>query len=89
MNPLISVSINVSKVTKSKLYEGKQGKYLNITLIPKKTDFGDYMVVEQTTKEERARGERGQIIGNAKLIEPKSSRPAAAEATDDSSSVPF
>lgn len=90
MNPIINVSINVSKVDKSKLYEGKQGKYLNLTLIPSKSEYGDYMVVQSVSKEDRAAGIKGAILGNGKLVEPKSSRPTPTpENQVDNSDIPF
>lgn len=91
MNPIINVSINVSKVDKSKLYEGKQGKYLNLTLIPSKSEYGDYMVVQSVSKEDRAAGIKGAILGNGKLVEPKASRPVRPEPTPENQSdeIPF
>ena len=69
----ISARINVSKINKEKLFDGKTGKLLDIILIPTENNqYGnDYMVVESATQEERARGERGTILGNAKILRPK------------------
>jgi hypothetical protein len=67
MNDIISIKIDVTKVTKSKLYVGQKGTYLNCSLIPTpKSEYGDYMIVEDTTREEREGGEKGVILGNGK-----------------------
>jgi len=65
---IINCKINVSKITKDRLFKGKSGVYLDCTLIPSTNDkFGnDYMIVEAVTKTEREAGVRGAIIGNAK-----------------------
>ena len=67
---MIKISINTSKIDKSLLYEGKQGKYLNIVLIDNKGGEDKYgnkgFVVQDVSKEEREKGNRGPIIGNWK-----------------------
>ena len=65
---MISVTINVSKINKEYLYEGKQGKYLNIVLFPTENDqYGnDWIVKQSLTKEQRAAGVKAPIIGNGK-----------------------
>jgi len=67
---MISVSINVSKIDKDHLYEGKQGKYLNLVLWETPDDkYGnDYRVVQGVSKEARAAGTKGAILGNAKIV---------------------
>jgi hypothetical protein len=69
MKELIKGSIDVLKINKDKLYTGKKGKYLNIVLIPTpNSEYGDWMIVEETTEEERKAGEKGTILGNAKVL---------------------
>ena len=67
---MISVTINVSKINKEYLYEGKQGKYLNIVLFPTENDqYGnDWKAVQGLTKEQRKAGLKGAILGNGKNI---------------------
>lgn len=67
---MISVTINVSKINKEYLYEGKQGKYLNIVLFPTENDqYGnDWKAVQGLTKEQRAAGLKGPILGNGKNV---------------------
>ena len=88
---MISISINVVKIDKTKLVDGKNGaKYLNAILIETPNDkYGnDYLVAESVSKADRDAGKLGAIIGNAKIIgKGKPNRPAGNEADD--SGVPF
>lgn len=69
MKELIKGSIDVTKVNKEKLYKGKKGTYLNVVLIPTpNSDYGDWMIVEESSEEERKAGEKGTILGNAKVL---------------------
>jgi hypothetical protein len=69
---MITLKIDVMKITKERLYKGEKGTYLNCTLIETpNSEYGDYMIVEETTKEERERGVKGNILGNAKIVKPK------------------
>lgn len=66
---MISLSINVSLIDKNRLFGGKKGKYLDAVLIETpNSEYGDYMVVESISKEERLEGKKGTILGNAKII---------------------
>lgn len=66
---MISAKINVSKIDKTKLFKGEKGTYLDIALIETEGDqYGnDYMIVQDVGKEARERGEKGAILGNAKI----------------------
>ena len=92
---MISVKINVTKVDKSKLFQGKNGsKWLDILLIESRNDkYGnDYMVVEGVSREDRERGVRGAILGNAKVIGKQAPKPSAsshAPAEGGGDDVPF
>ena len=90
---MIKASINVVKIDKTKLIDGKNGaKYLNVVLIETPNDkYGnDYLIAENVTKEERLAGKRGAILGNAKIMgdrgKPAHEKPAPREDEDD---VPF
>jgi len=67
---MIRCNINVSKVDKQYLYEGKTGKFLEVTLLESKNGPDKYgndgFVVQGVSKEARDRGERGPIIGSWK-----------------------
>ena len=69
MSSIITARIDVQKIDKSRLYAGTKGTYLDIVLIPTpENEYGDYMVVESVTKEERDAGTKGAILGNAKVM---------------------
>lgn len=69
---MITIKINVQAINKSKLYKGEKGTYLNAVLIETpQSQYGDYMIVEETSKEERESGQKGAILGNAKIMKRK------------------
>lgn len=87
----IAAKIDVTKIDKEKLFPGKNGaKYLDLILIPSTNSrYGDdFMVVQSVSKEERARGIKGAILGNAKFLGggAPATAPAAQQEQDD---VPF
>lgn len=95
---MITAKIDCAKIDKSALFEGKNGaKYLDIILkeTPDSKFGNDYMVVQSISKERRDAGERGPILGNAKIWGDKpagvgktaTKKPAPKD--DDSDSVPF
>ena len=67
---MISVSINVSKIDKAHLYEGKNGKILNLVLWETPdSEYGyAYRVNQGVSKEARLAGVKGPILGNAKVF---------------------
>ena len=66
---MISISIDVKKIEKQRLFDGKKGTYLDMVLIPTpNSEYGDYMVVQSVSKEEREQGVKGPILGNGKDI---------------------
>jgi len=71
MASIIKTSINLSEIPKDKIYVGKKGKYLpiTITLNDEVDQFGNQgpVVVEQT-KEERESKEAKTYLGNARVI---------------------
>jgi hypothetical protein len=93
---MITLKIDVTKIDKSRLYKGQKGTYLNCTMIDTPTsEYGDYMIVEETTKEEREAGKKGTILGNGKIIKPKTELAVKAEvifatpAAEQESDLPF
>jgi len=92
MASIIKTSINLSEIPKDKIYVGKKGKYLpiTITLNDEVDQFGNQgpVVVEQT-KEERESKEAKTYLGNARVVwtngtnvepAPKDAQPAAQPA---------
>jgi|SRR3990167_2107099 len=68
----ISVKLDVTKIDKDKLYQGKNGKYLDLTLFldtEETSEYGDNGTVTQSaSKEDREAGRKPPIIGNAKVF---------------------
>ena len=71
MASIIKTSINLSEIPKDKIYVGKKGKYLpiTITLNDDVDQFGNQgpVVVEQT-KEEREAKQAKTYLGNVKVV---------------------
>ena len=75
---IILAKINVTKIDKSKLFKGEKGTYLDIVLVetPDSKYADDYMVVQSVSKEEREKGVKGAILGNAMIVGQKPAAPA-------------
>lgn len=69
----IKLKINVKRILKEHLYEGKNGMYLDLVAWPNKNGPDQYgnthMVCQELSREARDKGERGPIIGNLTLPE--------------------
>ena len=102
MASIIKTSINLNNIPKDRIFEGKKGKYLpiTITLNDEVDQFGNQgpVVVEQTKEERDAKAEK-TYLGNVKVVwtngqnvdtVPKdgNSAPAPAPATADDD-LPF
>ena len=85
MSSIITARIDVQKIDKNRLYKGEKGTYLDVVLIPTPdNEYGDYMVVESVTKEERESGTKGAILGNAKVMGSRSeSKPEPKQDADE------
>jgi len=71
MASIIATSIDLTKIPKDKIIEGKKGKYLPITItLNDETDqFGNQgPVVVQQTKEERDAKVEKTYLGNVKVV---------------------
>jgi|DEB0MinimDraft_6_1074348.scaffolds.fasta_scaffold179910_2 hypothetical protein len=71
MAKIANVSINLDKITKSKLIKGKKGTYLNfnIAVNDEKDQFGnDCSLWENQSKEERDSKTDRNFFGNGKVI---------------------
>ena len=70
---MISLKLDVTKIDKTRLFVGKKGTYLDAVLIETpNSEYGDYMIVEDVSFEERQAGKKGTILGNAKILVKKS-----------------
>ena len=71
MASIIKTSINLNEIPKDKIYVGKKGKYLpiTITLNDELDQFGNQgpVVVEQTKEERDAKAEK-TYLGNVKVV---------------------
>ena len=94
----ITLKIDVTKIDKTRLYKGKSGVYLDCVLFERREvgKYGDtHMILQSLSKEDRAKGIKGPIIGSATFPEklrtqpeeaPMPEAPAGQVAEDD---VPF
>jgi len=69
----VSVKLDVTKIDKARLFEGKNGaKYLDCTTfidLDNQGQFGDNgMITQDVSKEEREQGVKGAILGNVKVF---------------------
>jgi hypothetical protein len=63
----ISCNVNVDKIDKKRLFEGKKGRYLDLVLFETPdSDYGEWMVKQRGDK-----GEKMPILGNGKYFKPK------------------
>ena len=101
----ISINIDVTKIDKARIVEGKKGKYIDVTAfidLDEQDEYGNNgMVTQNVTKEEREAKVLGPILGNAKVFyrdegqqqaKPRQAPAKQAPAYDDdfdSSTIPF
>jgi hypothetical protein len=95
MSKLYLGKINLSKIDKSKIFEGKTGKWVDVTiwLNDKPDNYGNDMSIEQSSE----KGKDKIFLGNAKSYEKKgpvdsakvSENMGRTTAPDDSEGLPF
>ena len=77
----IAIKIDVKKIDKAHLYTGEKGTYLD-AIIWMKDEVDQYgnigMITQSVSKEQRAAGVKGEILGNVKYM---TGTAAAAAAT--------
>jgi hypothetical protein len=97
MQEPLKISIDVTKIDKTAIYEGKKGKYLSLVVWPNKSgedEYGNVATVKQDLGAER-KGEQTPIIGNAKPLRKRQDAPAPKPQQslkagyDDADEVPF
>ena len=68
----ISISIDVTKIEKARLYEGKKGTYLDLITFVELDEKDQYdqngFISQAVTKDERDAGVKGPILGNCKVF---------------------
>jgi len=94
MKTTITLKIDVTKIEKARLFKGEKGTYLDAVLFYD-TDADQYgqngMIVQSVTQDERQKGVKGPILGNAKMIgQPQNIAPqAAGSSSDPTDDLPF
>ena len=87
MASIISANIDLTKIDKAKIYEGKKGKYYPITIVlnDELGQYGDsgYIQTEQN-KEERDAKLPKSYLGNVKVVWSNGSNVSAAPREGDS-----
>jgi len=68
----ISIKVDVTKIDKSRIFEGQKGKYLDLTTFidtEKEDNYGNHGFISQSvTKQEKDDGVKTQILGNCKIF---------------------
>ena len=102
MKKLVKLKIAVNKIEKERLYRG-QNTYLDAEVWldeDQEDQYGNHgMITQEVSREERDRGVKGAILGNAKVVwrEDRQSKPsqgptpqATPQATkDEDDDIPF
>lgn len=68
---LLNLSVNVDKITPTRLYKGKKGRYLNLTvkLSEEPDEYGNHANIwESQTEEERKSKVDRNFLGSGKTI---------------------
>lgn len=66
---MIAIKIDVTKISKERLFKGTKGTYLNAVLIDTPDGkYGDFMICEEQSKEEREAKAQRVILGNGKYV---------------------
>jgi len=96
----VSLKIDVSKIDKTRLFEGAKGTYLDATVfidINNEDQYGNNgFIAQSVSKEEREQGAKGAILGNVKVFYKDNSESQqggnfsdAPKQPDDGFDVPF
>lgn len=79
----ITLRIDVTKIDKTHLFKGKSGTYLNVVIWPNKDGTDQFenthYAVQELSREAREAGEKGKIIGNAKVPPPENAPSKSAQ----------
>jgi hypothetical protein len=99
----VAIRIDVSKIDKARLFKGQKGIYLDATAFIDLDQLDEYgnsgMITQDVSKDERAQGVKGNILGNSKVFFKDGGQPQSgahqpqsqpqAQPADDFSDVPF
>lgn len=94
----LKIKIDVTKIDKGRIFEGKKGKYLDLTTFINTGEEDQYgnngFISQSVSKEEKEQGVKTPILGNCKLFyfsddqEQQSPKQQRQEPVDDDS-IPF
>lgn len=66
---MITVKVDMDKVDPKRFFKGAKGTYLDLVLIETPNgQYGDFMVKQSVTKEERLARVQMPFLGNAKIM---------------------
>jgi hypothetical protein len=102
----VSLKINVSMIERDRMFKGAKGTYLDATVFIDLADLDQYgnsgMITQDVSKDEKAQGVKGPILGNCKVFwseggqapqapqqAPAPRAPAPAPVDDFSEDIPF
>ena len=92
MARIISASINLSKIDKTKIIKGKNGQYYNVSIIvnDEANEYGqDVAIVQEQTKEEREAKASKVYLGNGKTVWTNNAQPSANNESAGGDDLPF
>ena len=92
MGQLVILKVNLSSVNKDHLFKGEKGIYLDVVLHLNDTpdQYGNHgMITQGITKELRASGVRGAILGNAKITGETQTKAQRPPTNEDLNDLPF
>jgi len=95
--PIQIAKIDVTKIDKDKLFQGKKGTYLDVVIIhTPDNEYNDFMLVQGLSKEDREAGVQGEKLGNGKFVNSDKGKDnnngggnSAPANQDDDDDVPF
>lgn len=87
MNKLMTASINLSKIDKTKIIDGKNGKYIDLVIWfnEQPDQYGNNFSIQQKTEQ----GDPKIYLGNGKYYVPKEKEEKPAKKTKDEPDYPF
>lgn len=80
---MITISIDAKRLDKTRFKKitrknGEEAIFIELVLLETKSEFGDYLVKQSSTKEEREAKVEMPILGNGKIVSRKTDEPSRA-----------
>ena len=92
---MITIKLDVTKLDKARFFKGAKGTYADLILIETPNgQFGDFMLKQQVSKEEREARVQMPILGNGKWLgqskpSPQAAVSAPAQSGSGEDEIPF